>query len=93
MSKFVTASSAYATMKEAVEAALNKRVDAMFENEAFIGEMYNKHPGRNDNPDQKKQDHDEEYEQADKVSDNMENPSNAEKGGEAKGSASRKADD
>lgn len=92
MSKFTEASHSYATMKEAVEAALNARVDALFSDTNFIGEMY-KHPGRKDNVDQKKHDHDEESEQADKVSDDMENPSNAEKGGEAKGSASRKADD
>lgn len=93
MSKFVTASSTYATMKEAVEAALNTRVDAMFEDEAFIGEMYKKHPGRKDHADQKKHAGDEESEQADKVKDDVENPSNAEKGGDVKGSSSRKADD
>ena len=93
MSKFVEASSKYATMKEAVEAALNKRVDAIFENEAFIGEMYKKHPGRKDHGDQKKHAGDEESEQSDKVNDDVKNPSNVEKGGKLSSSSKRKADD
>lgn len=92
MSKFVEASNSYATMKEAVEAALNARVDALFSDTNFIGEMY-KHPGRKDHADQKKHDHDESVEQSDEVDDDMENPSNVKKGGEVKGASERKADD
>lgn len=91
MTKFVEASSNFATMKEAVTAALDSRVDSLFGSDAFIGEMYKSHPGRKDHPDQKKHDDDEEAVQSGK--DCVEDPAAEEKGGDVKGNSARKSDD
>lgn len=92
MTKFVENSGSYASIKEAVSEALNKRIDELFSSDEFIGEMYKKHPGREDHEDNLSQSDDQEAVQKDKKSDDMENPSNMKKGGPS-GSATRKADD
>lgn len=92
MTKFVENSASYASLKEAVSAALDKRIDELFSSDEFIGEMYKKHPGRKDHEANLKHADDEEAAQKDTEDDDMENPSNETKGGPS-GSASRKADD